>query len=283
MSMVAKLREALPFPRAKEPDSPAAHLEPAARLRLSDPGHPLVHPLVLDGTHFSWTETPMPPSVLAHCRAQNAYFHGLCGNVVGTRLTVRGAALRGLEHAVSRTEGRDAVGATWDGRHAALYLAVADGRGLAGDPPDAARRAVYRVLQLTADGALDASAEPFHRRKGATTVMAAIVRPQPKGATVQVLGGGDLHGGGCEAWLLTPGGWHALRPERTGGYPVPPGSVVVIGTDGVTGALGQNSHLAAELSARWRRPPTPLEFLAQLDFYDGYRTGDRAAAAVWIG
>lgn len=283
MSMVAKLREALPFARSTKDQEVPVRVDAVASRAPADPGHPLVHPLALGGSHFAWTETPMPPSVLVHCRAQNAYFHGLCGHVGGTRLTVRGAALRGLEHAVSRTEGRDAVGATWDGRHGVLYLAVADGRGLAGDPSDAARRAVYSVLHLTGDGNLDGSAEPFHRRKGATTVMAAVVRPQPKGATVQVLGGGDVHSGGCEAWLLTPGGWHALRPERTAGYPVPPGSVVVLGTDGFTGALGQNSQLAAELTARWRRPPTPLEFLAQLDFFDGYRTGDRAAAAVWIG
>lgn len=270
--MVAKLRDVLPFNRNRADDDRAALI----RDRPAESGHPLVHPLVLGGGHFAWTETPMPPNVLVHCLAQNAYFHGLCGHVGGTRLIVRGAALRGLDHAASRTEGRDASGASWNSRHRTLCVAVGDGRGTGSGPADLALRAALHVLDRATEETLDGCAELFARRRGAACVTAAVVRPMPKGASVQVFGEG-------EAWLLTPGGWHALRAERTGGYPVPPRSVVVLGTDGFIGAFGHDTHLAAELALRWRTPPTPLEFLAQLDFFDGYRTGDRAAAAVWIG
>lgn len=272
--MVEKLRDALPFAlpfaRGRCADEPyATHVSD----READPAHPLVHPLVVGGGHFAWTESPMPPSALVHCLTQNGYFHGFCGHVGGTRLTVRGAALRGLEHAQSRTEGRDAAGALWNGRHRLLCLAAADGRG--SGPADASRRTVVQVLEMAAAGEIDSGF--LHRHKGSITVTAAVVRPQPKGASVQVLGAEG------EAWLLTPGGWHVLRAERTGGYPVPAGSVVVLGSDGFIGALAHNTRLTDELALRWRTPPTPLEFLAQLDFFDGYRTGDRAAAAVWIG
>jgi hypothetical protein len=101
------------------------------------------------------------------------------------------------------------------------------------------------------------------------------VRPRNRGANV------EIHGG-AEAWLLTREGWHAMQPDSSVKH-APHGSVVVIGADGFTRALGSPTHLAVELTTRWRTPPTPLEFVAQLDFYDGYGTGDRAAVAVWIG
>jgi len=207
-----------------------------------------------------------------HCRSQNAYFHGLCGHVGGTRLTVRAAALRGLEHAASRAEGKDAAGAAWDGCHKTLYAAVADGRSAAGSA-DSARCSVQRVLNLADE--TGEVAEALGHRRGSTTMVAAIIRPLAKGAAVEIHGGGD-----CEAWLLTRDGWHLLRPSA---YHAPPGSVVLLGTDGFADALGQHTQLAGELAARWRTPPTPLEFVAQLDFFDGYRTDDRAAVAVWIG
>ena len=270
---MSKLRFTLPFARPRPADAGQRSAGPVTPVfRGYDHGlHPLVHPLVVGGSHYAWTETPMPPRALVHCREQNAYFHGLCGQVGGTRLIVRAAALRGLDHAASRTDGKDAAGAAWDGRHKALYAAVADGRNSVGGSAHSARQAVQHVLAL-AEGQAESDLPDAK-----TAPIAAIVRPRAKGATIEVHGGGD-----GQAWLLTRDGWHPLRPDTSVKH-APPGSVVVLGTDGFAGALDSPVNLGAELAVRWRTPPTPLEFVAHLDFFDGLRTDDRAAVAIWIG
>ncbi|MEV4412057.1 protein phosphatase 2C domain-containing protein [Catellatospora sp. NPDC049609] len=268
-------------------------------------------PLLLTRQPVAEQEPPLPSWVIGRCTTQSSYFHGRCGGEGARRLLVRGAALRGREHAQSGRHGQDAIGAVWNESRGVLYLAVADGVGSLVDSDRAAHAAVRQALSLCRDLPVRADfathvGEMFREigralraspdtAGGATTLVVAEVRPSPGGAALHVTGVGD-----SEAWLLADGGWMPLHHERDdargnatrslpGQVPlrrwqeeVPAGAVLLLASDGFAGAVAQRSPLGAELAARWRVPPAPTEFLVHVDFHDGYRADDRGVLAVWI-
>lgn len=265
-------------------------------------------------------EPRLPARVVVGCAWHDSFFRGWCGIGSGARptvrLSVRAAALRGATHASNGTEGQDAIGAAWDERRHALYLAVADGLGSLRRSGPVAAQAINAALQLCttrpdnltfADsgarlyGAIagglrrtfENSEEPLD---GACTLVVAEVVPRFDGANVTVHGVGD-----SEAWVLFDGGWNALHHERrpydnatrelpthaapeTVRYEVPPGSVLLLGSDGFAGALDTSvSPLARGLSEYWRQAPSWLDFINHVGFVDDYWSDDRSAVAVWIG
>jgi serine/threonine protein phosphatase PrpC len=289
---------------------------------------PQVRRLVVAGArHGRELEPRLPGRVVVGCQWHDSFFHGWCGpGAAGrpaVRLTVRGAALRGATHAGNGTEGQDAMGAAWDDRRQALYLAVADGLGSLRKSGPVAQAAIAAALQLCvtrpadttfadsgprlfskiADGlrlTYEQTGEPLD---GACTLVVAEVVPRFSGATVTVHGVGD-----SEAWLLHDDAWHPLHHERrapedgrdipanatrelpghvdprTVEYTVPAGSVLLLGTDGFAGALDTTvSPLARGLAGYWRSAPSWLDFVNHVGFVDDYWSDDRTAVAVWIG
>jgi hypothetical protein len=265
-------------------------------------------------------EPRLPARVVAGCGWHDSFFGGWCGIGSGARatvrLTVRAAALRGATHANNGTEGQDAIGAAWDERRQALYLAVADGLGSLRRSGPVAAQAINAALKLCttrpdnltfgdsgprlygaiADGLRRTFDNPDELLDGACTLLVAEVAPRFDGAHVTVHGVGD-----SEAWLLFDGVWKALHHERrahdnatrelpthvapeTVLYEVPPGSVLLLGSDGFAGALDTSvSPLARGLAEYWRRAPSWLDFVNHVGFVDDYWSDDRAAVAVWIG
>ena len=62
------------------------------------------------------------------------------------------------------------------------------------------------------------------------------------------------------------------------------GEVLVLMSDGVGDPLGAGDNdLGRFLARAWERPPSPLEFAAQVDFARKSFDDDRTAVAVWLG
>ncbi|GAA4443777.1 protein phosphatase 2C domain-containing protein [Phytohabitans houttuyneae] len=268
-----------------------------------------VRPMVLSERSRGPVEPKLVAPVLTAGVWGRAVDHGAC-EARGGRFVVRAAAMRGASHAFDGVPGDDAAGVVWNQRRESLLVAVADGLGsmvdsgyvarwVVGhamdqgerlDPGDDVEHMLDRVTGQLADHMVAQDVD------GATTLVLAEVRPAAGGAVVTTWGVGD-----SEAWVLHGGGWHALHHERRGdaenvtrqlprhrlkrGRPqrLPAGAVLVLASDGFAGALGgDGSPLARELAGRWKAPPSPVEYLAQVDFVDDYWTDDRAVVAVWI-
>lgn len=285
------------------------------------PAAPAVRAFVIDAERDGRVHEPrLPARVVAGGGWHDSFFHGWCGAADGPRplprLVVRAAALRGASHANLGTEGQDAIGAAWDDRHRALYVAVADGLGSLPQSGRVATEAINAALHLCAkrpDGVdfngngqrlFEAIAAGLRRTfnpadaplDGACTLVVAEVLPRADGAYVTVHGVGD-----SEAWLLFDGDWQPLHHERrdrdnatrelpthvrpnTESFQVPPGSVLLLGSDGFAGALDTSvSPLARGLAEYWRSAPSWVEFVNHVNFVDDYWSDDRAAVAVWIG
>jgi serine/threonine protein phosphatase PrpC len=131
----------------------------------------------------------------------------------------------------------------------------------------------------------------------ATTLVAAVVRPRSGGAVAEVAGVGD-----SAAWLLRAGAWTALLGEQDGEILTPAvaalprvpaevpassveldhGDVLLLGTDGIGGALGDGSGLVgAAFAAGLAAPPAPLDLAHLLDFSRETFDDDRTLVAVW--
>jgi hypothetical protein len=304
---------------ARRPPPSDRRTAPAASAAPPVP-EPAVHRLVIDGPSGGREREPqLPARVVAGSGWHGSFFHGWCGTTSGVRpavrLNVRGATLRGASHADLNTEGQDAIGAAWDHRRAALYLAVADGLGSLPRSGPVALEAVgaalhlcttrpddiafaengQRLFEAIAAGLTRSLGDEDNELSGACTLIVAEVQPRFDGALVTVHGVGD-----SEAWALYGGAWTSLHHERgpdnstrelpthvrpnTREFDLPPGSVLALGSDGFAGALDSTvSPLAHGLARLWRRPPGWLEFLNQVSFVDDYWSDDRSAVAVWIG
>lgn len=246
----------------------------------------LAHPVVLAGT---WL---------------HSVYHGN-----RDRIAVRAATIRGSAHVHEGKPGQDAAAVAWCDRRGSLFAVVADGLGSRPDSGEVAIELVtdltYRAAELRGDSAdelVDAVIETVRRTvngkglDGSTTVVVAEVKPGGSGAQVTVWGIGD-----SEAWLLRDGRWHPVHQERRDdgenvtrhvpGYvdtrtctvPARKGDVLVLGSDGFTGALaGRRTPLGDELAARWVEPPDPVTFLSHVDFVHHYFYDDRSVVAVWI-
>ncbi|OLF05741.1 hypothetical protein BLA60_35100 [Actinophytocola xinjiangensis] len=132
----------------------------------------------------------------------------------------------------------------------------------------------------------------------ATTLVAAVVLPGEDGtATVTSARAGD-----STAWLLTGPDWaelfggpagelldpavHALPrlPAEIAGVPavLPAGGVLLVGTDGVGGPVGEGrGPVGAALAAGLESPPSPLDLGYLLDFSRETFDDDRTLVAVW--
>lgn len=299
-------RDLVPYRPAEAPPRPAELVPiPVVRRFLVDrPCNPVEH------------EPRLPARVVVGCGWHDSFFRGWCSAVrkprPTVRLTVRGAALRGTTHASAGTEGQDALGVAWDSEREALYVAVADGLGsLSGSGPVAVQ-AVSAALHLSVnrppkldfaesgDRLFESIAAGLRRTfgsvEGACTLVVAEVVPRLDGAAIAVHGVGD-----SEAWVLFHGDWSPLHHERrardngtrdlpthvvpnTTAYDVPPGSVLVLGSDGFAGALDTSvSPLARGLAEYWQLVPPWLDFVNHVSFVDDYWADDRAAVGVWIG
>ncbi|MEW2429764.1 protein phosphatase 2C domain-containing protein [Micromonospora sp. NPDC047644] len=307
-----------PEPTPQQPQEDAASGAVATPAQTADPG---VRRLVLEPPPNGWEHEPrLPDHVTVSSGWHGSFFHGWCGTATGTRpvarLGVRGATLRGATHAGLGTEGQDAVGAAWDGNRTALYLAVADGLGSLPRSGRVAVEAINAALHLCLRrppgiSFVDNGTRLFERiaagmrrslgaedapLDGACTLVIAEVLPRFDGADVTVHGIGD-----SEAWALYNGTWTPLHHERggadnatrdlpahvqprSGSYQLPPGSVLLLGTDGFAGALDTStSPLARCLAKSWRVRPSWVEFVNHVGFVDEYYADDRSAVAVWIG
>jgi hypothetical protein len=277
----------------------------------------VVYPLVLGQSGGVSAEPRLPADVVtAECTWGSGYFHGQCLPAQGRRFVVRAAAVRGIGHARKAAPGQDVAGAAWDDKRRSLLVAVADGLGSLPDSGPVAHFVAAQALRvpgtlLGPDDDVDVFAGQIFRDiadnarqrmagehlNGAATLVLAEIRPARNGALVTVCGVGD-----SEAWCLSDGVWRVLHHERgqreenatrqLPGYPEPriaanvpvaSGSVVLLGTDGFAGALDTiGSPLSQELAQRWRKTPSPLDFVTHVDFVEDARTDDRAVVAVWI-
>ncbi|GAA2477949.1 protein phosphatase 2C domain-containing protein [Winogradskya humida] len=294
------------------PDVPVKEEQP-------EEAQPKVVRLVIDPPRDGQEREPrLPARVVTGSAWHGSFFHGWCGTTGGARpavlLNVRAASLRGATHAGMGTEGQDAIGAAWDETNSALYVAVADGLGSLAASGRVAAEAITAALHLCttrpdslsfADGAtrmFQAIGAGLVRslkegESGACTLVVAEVIPRFDGAEVTVVGVGD-----SEAWALFDSRWTVLHHERGGSenatrdmpthaaeprvysFVLSPGSVLLLGSDGFTGALDMSvSPLARALARLWRQRPGWLDFVNHVGFVDEYWSDDRSAVAVWIG
>lgn len=136
------------------------------------------------------------------------------------------------------------------------------------------------------------------RRLG-TTIVAGVVRPTAAGAVATLVRAGD-----SGAWLLYRSAFTNLFEPKHSGHgtfssavsalprlpdrtdpvevPVPPGSVLLVGTDGIGDPLGDGTGLVGELLARvLERPPPMLGLAHAIDFSRDTFDDDRTLLAVW--
>jgi serine/threonine protein phosphatase PrpC len=292
----------------------AATEAPAGLPAAPEPG---VRRFVIDGRE---REPRLPSWVVTGSSRHGSFFHGWCGTTGGAyptaRLNVRGVTLRGVGHAERDVEGQDVIGAAWDERRGVLYIAVADGVGSLPRSGRVAHEAITAALHLCLtrpdDIAFDANGPRLYeaiasglvrslgdggdRIDGASTLVVAEIEPRFDGARVTVHGVGD-----SEAWTLFEGRWQAIHHERGGRdnatrelpghvrpmthcYDLPPGAVLVLGSDGFTDALDESvSPVSRGLARLWHRRPSWLDFLNHVSFVEEYYSDDRSAVAVWIG
>lgn len=144
---------------------------------------------------------------------------------------------------------------------------------------------------------------PAVAREMAATALFAVVdlRAGAAGRTAHLFGLGDT-----SAWVLRSGTrWEALQPIKNYGAtiatsavsalplipsdPAPPMRVVigpedalVLVTDGIGDPLDDGTgEVGAFLASVWRRPPTALDFAAQVGFARKSYDDDRSAVALW--
>jgi serine/threonine protein phosphatase PrpC len=277
--------------RSRRPWSskPAAE-KPVGRLVLSDSA-PVKEPRLTD-----WV---VLPGTWLH-----SVYHGSRDG-----LAVRAATIRGTAHVHEGKKGQDAAGVAWNDAHRSLFAVVADGLGSRRESGEVALELVTQLMERAAeytgsstgklvDQVIDSVRREVQDREldGSTTMVMAEIRAAGGRAEVTVWGIGD-----SEAWLLRGGQWHPLHQERredgenvtrhVPGHSEPRtrtvkagrGDVIVLGSDGFTGALGgRRTPLGVELAARWSEPPEPATFLSHADFVHQYFYDDRSVVAVWI-
>ncbi len=112
--------------------------------------------------------------------------------------------------------------------------------------------------------------------------------------------------GDSGVWRLRSGRWETITPLKSGEehisssnvdalpwasggeptvveFPVDPGDVVVVATDGIGDLLGAGATPQAEfLAKRWSEPPAAPQFVAEVDLRVQSFDDDRTAVAVWI-
>ena len=134
----------------------------------------------------------------------------------------------------------------------------------------------------------------------ATTLVAGLVTPTPDGLQVALVRIGDSN-----AWTLKGHAYQpvweqpppqeqdvassAVRPlpyvsggHRPRGFVLPGNDVLLVGTDGIGGPLGDGTgQVGRFLAERLTAPPQPLEFAHLLDFSRETFDDDRTLLAVW--
>jgi hypothetical protein len=229
--------------------------------------------------------------------------------VPGAGWTVRAATLRGLDHAQQGQPSQDAFGVAWSPARGSLLLAIADGLGSLPRSGTLARHAVRIGLDALRGGptrgqrnvseairhtATDTARYAVERGiDGATTLLLAELYPHPNGVEVHAASVGD-----GELWVATRTQWrpklHDAKADRStrvltaNAQPLlwagllRPGMVLLAATDGFAGALGDgDTPLATRLLSRWAGPPSQVEFLNHVSFFDGYSVDDRTVVTVW--
>jgi hypothetical protein len=241
-------------------------------------------------------------------------------------LSVRLASIRGYAHRHDGSPRQDDAVVCVHPATGAVLVAVADGVSAAPlshvGSRHACRRAIKGMLEdLDRHGAvqwdelLDQVAVSLEHQAGqlaglvtsgsaedlvGTTLVLAVVRPHPGGATVDLAQVGD-----SAAWVLGPAGFSALLTPKTSAdaqivnsavaalprRPVPwrhdsvsltAGQVLLLGTDGFGDPLGDGTGLVGDLFAgALRTPPPPLRFAHLLDFSRETFDDDRTLVAVW--
>ena len=112
--------------------------------------------------------------------------------------------------------------------------------------------------------------------------------------------------GDSGVWRLRRGGWQSMTPLKGAGdevsssmtdalpwlhggepqvieFPVDPGDVVVVATDGVGDLLGTgHTPQAAFLAERWSEPPSTPQYIAEVDLHVQSFDDDRTAVAIWV-
>jgi len=168
------------------------------------------------------------------------------------------------------------------------------------DWPDLMRCAGWALVEFAAgqpEAGPGETAADRAERLLATTLVVTVVRPRPDGAVADVAGIGD-----SPAWQLRGSAWHALLGEQDGEMVTPAvaalprvpaevavasvelagGDVLLLGTDGIGGALGDGSGLVgAAFAGGLAQPPAPLDLAHLLDFSRETFDDDRTLVAVW--
>jgi serine/threonine protein phosphatase PrpC len=233
-------------------------------------------------------------------------------------LEVRAASTRGPAHRCYGEPRQDdlAIIQAREGRD--LVMAVADGVGNAArshvGSREATRVAVTAVAgELAAGGSLDHEVAARGTERVARHLLDLAEDGDPRQLattlTVGYLAVGDDHRfvlfgvGDSPAYLLQPDGFSPLGGQRTANpdelqstetFCLPqdptriwmcsgrlgPGQALVLATDGLGNPL-RDDGVRSYLGERWRTPPGPTEFLAQLQFRVRSHDDDRTAIVVW--
>jgi hypothetical protein len=230
--------------------------------------------------------------------------------------TLRLASVRGYEHRHRGLPRQDDVAAAHHPATGAVAFAVADGVSAAPlahlGATAACRAALARVLaDLDAASTVDWAKVAEHaawqvvqqavavldlpgpdperaEKEMATTLVTGLVRPDGTFELVQI---GDTCG-----WLLHEATFRRLWPVAESAVTalprvpeisvradgLPPGAVLLIGTDGFGDPLGDGAgEVGAHFAARLAAPRPPLEFARDLDFSRETFDDDRTLLAIW--
>ncbi len=298
-----------PVPHVLETTAPVAARAGEPDVRAQDSGILRAPQAMVLGANRGVVEWQLPQVSHLRSGAGGAWLSGAIPGWQQGRLTVRGASVRGFREYDS--EGKDAVVVR---RGTRVFLGAADGVSSLRESGVAARRMLQVMSELVScreavadsegllrQALLDSSAEVTrylqkHNMEGSCTLAVALLDAGEQGVKTTLLNLGDT-----AAWRLRDDSWDLLlsQPPAADGtvYAAPldelyaqsrtvvlePGSVLALVTDGVGDALGTGqTPYAAALMESWRRPPEPLEFVAQVDYRLLGWDDDKSAVVVWL-
>ncbi|MGI5285795.1 protein phosphatase 2C domain-containing protein [Nonomuraea polychroma] len=222
---------------------------------------------------------------------------------------IRGACVRGLDHAHAGEPGQDAAAVAYQGDE--ILLTVADGVGSHTTSQFAAAIATQEVASLVFNGEKHRNPRRrlreayrraaatitreinYGRDPGSTTLVSALLRIVNNTIEVDLAAVGD-----SAVWKLCADGTLeellCEHGERTRSLPrtvenivtaqilLSPGDVLILCSDGFTEALNHpDGKYQRYIGDHWKSPPQEIDFAADVMFDADFLYDDRTALAAW--